>query len=231
MNLGNALRERHVHTGSLDDLAAGVDAAREAVAEVPPQHTDRPALLSNLAALLRTRASRTGSVADLDAAVTAAGAAAAAAPGGPDRPAMLGNYAIALLTRFERAGDPADLDAAIDGADAAVAAVPAGHPEHGARLSDLGSALLMRYVNRGGQADLDGAVGAPATPSRQHGPITPTLAATCQTWPTRCGCARPLPMTRPTGPTSTAQSNAHARPSSRLPATTPTCQAGGTTSA
>lgn len=159
MNLGNALRERYLCTGSLDDLAAGVDAAREAVAEVPPQHTDRPALLSNLAALLRTRASRTGNVADLDAAVTTASAAAAAAPGGPDRPAMLANYAVALLTRFERAGDPADLDTAVDAADAAVAAVPADHPEHGARLSDLGSALLLRYINRGDQADLDRAVG------------------------------------------------------------------------
>jgi hypothetical protein len=148
-------------TGSLPDLDAAIDAARQAADAMPAGHRDQAAVLSNLSNALRTRYTRGGDLDDLDDAVTASQLAAETIPAGhTDQAGIATNLGLALRRRFERTGQRGDLDAAVTAAQRAADGTPAGHHQRGAVLSNLSNILLNRYDLTGQPEDLDAAVGA-----------------------------------------------------------------------
>ena len=158
-NLGAALARRFERIGELDDLEAAIQACREAVDIITPEHPDRAAYLNTLGGALRMRFERTRELADLNAAIRASSEAVDATPDDhPDRAMWLHTLGFALLRRFEWRGQQADLDAAIRASGEAVDSMPPGHPNHAMCLNILGVILRRKAEHTGESADLDAAI-------------------------------------------------------------------------
>lgn len=158
--LAQILRTRFTVVGDLADLKEAIDALRQAIAAVPPDHVDMGQLLYNLGSALLTRFGAMGRIEDADEAVSALRRSAAATSPVLYRAAALANLSTALRVRFDLAGDPADLDEAIACAREALAVLAADHPSRRSVLSALGSALLARFTLTQDAASLAEAIAA-----------------------------------------------------------------------
>ncbi|MFE7901043.1 CHAT domain-containing protein [Streptomyces sp. NPDC057424] len=148
------------------DEAEGVTPAlvslwQRIVADLGPDHDDRPGCLLHLGAALRGRAVHTQDPEILRRAVETLEEAVAAAPGTHSaRPGALFNLALCLWLRYDRSGARADLDRAVDAYHEAVDRLPEDHPDRPVFRRLQGTALNSRYVEDGRAGDLDGAVDA-----------------------------------------------------------------------
>ena len=159
LNLAVALHERHERTGSIDDLDEAVEALSAAIAEVPPQSSALPRLLTNLSSSLNTRYLRLGSRADLDQAVVASThAVSATAPGAPELAGRLTNLGNALSYRYWSDGSVDDLNRAIEAFGGAVAYTSPNSGELPRRLNNLANGLSYRYRREGSIDDSDDAI-------------------------------------------------------------------------
>lgn len=159
MNLGAALVMSYELTGERSNLDAGLDAAREAVAETPEDDPDGAPRRGNLASALTLRYERDGSGDDLDEAVDqlreATRITASDAPQTAANAAALGSV---LLRRHWHTGALNDLDEAVGALRHAVELESPGSPQLPGRYASLGAALLARYRTTADRADLDDAV-------------------------------------------------------------------------
>ncbi|MBU6290109.1 MAG: CHAT domain-containing protein, partial [Chloroflexi bacterium] len=130
-----------------------------ALARTPPESTDLPGRLGNLAIRLSTRYDLRGDPADLDRAVALQEEAVALTPAGSTSyPRRIGNLASRLSDRFDLRGDPTDLDRAVALQEEAVALTPASSIDRPLRLNRLSLRLSDRFDLRGDPADFDRAV-------------------------------------------------------------------------
>lgn len=168
-NLGGALTERYEITRDAADLAAALDARREAVRDLPEEHPQRPLALVNVAVTLLTAvrlppvpppppAARSASADLVAEAVALHRTALILTPeDNPRHPAMLGCLGSALVTQHQETGDRRPLHEAVVHLQRAVQLCETrGRPD--APYKDLSSALLMRHLLTGALGDLDDAV-------------------------------------------------------------------------
>jgi hypothetical protein len=138
---GDALLAGFAATDETEYLDDAIAAQRDALALLPPDHPDRPALLSNLGAALLSRFERFADAGDLGAALTCLNEAWQAQRGPRD---MIGtNLGSALLRRYELTGGTADLAGAIEHLTAAAEAAPAGSAQLLSARSALAEALCV----------------------------------------------------------------------------------------
>ena len=157
-NLGVALSERCLATGSLADLQEAVGLLTDAVGGTSMRDPDRPARLANLGAALLERARRRGDPRDLDAGLVALEEAAVAAAHEPDRSMWRFNLGLGLRDRYERDGDLADLDRAASLLEEVVTATPPGSALRPARLDQLAVTLRGQAQRRADPVQLARAV-------------------------------------------------------------------------
>ncbi|MFG2950445.1 CHAT domain-containing protein [Streptomyces adustus] len=157
LTLGRALRSRFVQTGVPTDLDAAIEHLREAVAIAPPDHPERPRMLSLHHEMLEARSGQLGASADMRATIQRLCTAVDEA-GPSDRATKLLELGDALLVRFLQTGVVVDADAAIGRFQDALAAAPPGLPDRATILTHLGEALRIRFVRTDAAADLNAAI-------------------------------------------------------------------------
>ena len=129
---------------------------REALATLPPGDPDRPAMLSNLAAIIRSQYDLLGDPGQLDeAGYLLREALATLPPGDPDRPAMLTNLAAIIRSQYDLLGDPGQLDEAGNLLREALATLRSGHPSRPAMLSNLAAIVLAQFELLGDTGQLE----------------------------------------------------------------------------
>ncbi|MGW1761539.1 CHAT domain-containing protein [Streptomyces mirabilis] len=152
--------ERAMHTtGDPARLTFLVELWKRIARNIPDDHPNHVASLSNLGSALQMRFERVGQPQDLDEAVEAGRAAVRAIrENHPDLAVALSNLASVLVTRLRRTAEPADMDEVVEVRRAAVRATPDNHPSRASRLSYLGDALRERSKRTRELGDLDEAV-------------------------------------------------------------------------
>jgi tetratricopeptide (TPR) repeat protein len=185
-NLGVALSERHLATGSLDDLERAIALLTTAVEHTPPRAPDRPWRLANLGGALAERYERRGDRRDLDAAISAFDESASADRPDPDRVDWRYNLALGLRDRYTRDGYLPDLDRAVELLEqiVAVAAAPRVRAD---RLDQLAGTLRTRALRRGDGAELARAVelhraAAASVPASERVMLLSNLGGTLRAW-------------------------------------------------
>ncbi|MGI5272596.1 CHAT domain-containing protein [Nonomuraea sp. CA-218870] len=149
---------RYGKTADPADLEIAVQTLRQAVVRAPDRHPERPAFLTDLAAVLTHRATTTSRLGpEVPSAGSEDGWSAAAprgvSPAGPDRlgpggaPAGSGDAWSRLSAAWPAGANPV-VSAAVSAARAAVAACPAGHPQRARALLLLGQALCLGLTSR-----------------------------------------------------------------------------------
>jgi hypothetical protein len=151
--LGSALHDLFDLTGDLNALDDGINAHREAVRGLPPDHAAYGRRAANLAGVLLVRFRRTGELATMNEAIDYLRGAKTAAERHAEQDsrvlaALCSNLSVALRERFERTHSPVDLDEAIEQARQAVSysVVPSARS---AAHGTLGAALMARCMSSG----------------------------------------------------------------------------------
>jgi tetratricopeptide (TPR) repeat protein len=138
------------------DVHEAVQAAREALDEMPQDHHDRAIYLDNLGVALGDRYSTTGDAADLEEAIRLSWEAVNITPeDSPDRAGRLSNYGIRLAERYSMRREITDLEDAIRIMRQVVDITPRDDPDKAMYLNNLGTALGDRYLQTSRIADLD----------------------------------------------------------------------------
>jgi tetratricopeptide (TPR) repeat protein len=157
--LAGALCQRYRSLGDPADLDAATDKLRSAIAQTPPDSSDLPGRLSNLAIVLGDVADRDGSSELLDEAMELhERAMELAGTGHPDMLSVIFNRAAGLQSRFAARGAMDDLTAAVDAARAALRLCGAEHAQRPRYLGQLGRLLAGRHRVTGAEVDLHEAV-------------------------------------------------------------------------
>ena len=195
-NLGVALSERHLATGSVDDLERAIALLTTAVQDTPPRAPERPWRLANLGGALAERYERRGDRRDLDAAINAFDEATSAYRPGPDGLDWQYNLALGLRDRYARDGYLPDLDRAVQLLEPIVAVV-AGPRVRADRLDQLAGTLRIRALRRGDGAELARAVelhrtAATSVPASERVMLLNNLAGTLRAWAGAGGGRRAL---------------------------------------
>ena len=185
-NLGVALSERHLTTGSLDDLQRAIALLSSTVEDTPPRAPDRPLRLANLGSALAERYERLGRRRDLDAAISAFDEAASTHRSGPDRDDWRYNLALGLRDRYTGDGYLPDLDRAVELLESIVALV-AGPRVRADRLDQLAGTLRTRGLRRGDDEELTRAVelhraAAASVPASERVTVLSNLGGTLRAW-------------------------------------------------
>lgn len=179
--LARLYRDGYILSRQPAELDEAISAYRTAIAALPPDHAEVPALLIELASGLHTRSGKTGDPADLDAAIDGY---QRAATHGAARHALRARAAnergLLLIGKSERGGstsDLADLDAAIESFGLAVQeSGSAGEQElYADSLSNLTHGHWARYQRLAHPADLDAAAGYAAAAVERLPPGSPRL--------------------------------------------------------
>jgi hypothetical protein len=127
---------------------------------VPPESTDAPKVLSNLAGSLLERYNFTHQLADLNRAIEASESAIKLIRDeSPLKTFALGNWGTSLHARYEQSGDLADLSRAIDALKPA-ARLSSGHVPQTIFMYSLAASLLDRHAVAGDPSDLREATAA-----------------------------------------------------------------------
>jgi CHAT domain-containing protein/tetratricopeptide (TPR) repeat protein len=160
-NLGLALRERHGRYGRVEDMAAAIEALRQALRLTADESPALAGRLSNLGNALRARYNHTQVVEDLDEATALCQRAVeVTATEAPERLGRLNNLALCQRLRYLRGGRVEDLTAAIETFAEVLAGVPGDSPHLPGFTSNYGACLRERYSRAGSVADLQQAVAA-----------------------------------------------------------------------
>jgi tetratricopeptide (TPR) repeat protein len=152
--LGSALSERGMYTGSSDDIRHAAGLYRKAMSETPedaPEWADR---VNALGAAHHDLYRLASAPTDLDAAIELFGQAATGKPSVLHR----GNLAMALRDRFTRDGDPADLERAIAILNEIVSTTLDTELRLPRFLADLATAQLERFTRAADSEGLDDAI-------------------------------------------------------------------------
>lgn len=185
-NLGVALSERHLATGSFDDLERAITLLTAAVEDTPPRAPERPWRLANLGGALAERYERRGDRRDLDAAIKDFDEATSADRPSPDGVDWQYNLALGLRDRYARDGYLPDLDRAVELLEQIV--VVAARPRVRAdRLDQLAGTLRIRAQRRGDGAELARAVelhraAAASGPASERVMLLNNLGGTLRAW-------------------------------------------------
>ncbi|GAB1641340.1 CHAT domain-containing protein [Krasilnikovia sp. MM14-A1259] len=131
-----------------------IGAAREALAALPADHSDRGALLERLGGALWRRYLAGRETSDLDEAIACCRTAAEALPG----EGRLANLTTVLIERAATLGDDADLTTVVADARWLLEVTGPDDPERAERLAHLGVVHRLRHQRLGETADLDAAI-------------------------------------------------------------------------
>ncbi|WP_319052938.1 CHAT domain-containing protein [Streptomyces europaeiscabiei] len=143
-NLGGALYARYTRDGDLADLDEDIDLQREALRLAPPDHPERPGLLSNLATALTERHEALGVRDDLSEALALLEEAMATGPSSPSSrrlATVAGAHGLALHAHHRVTGDQDALERAIASLRTAVGATAPTDPHLPLQLANLAVSL------------------------------------------------------------------------------------------
>jgi tetratricopeptide (TPR) repeat protein len=158
---GSSLLARYEETGVEADLAAAIDAYRDALCACAPDDLARGSVLTNLGNSLLRRFELTGSRDDLDQGVDMSRRSVEATRAEhPDFGLRLLNLSGSLRTRFGHLGEDADLDESIARAEQALAALGPDSPARAMVLHSLGGGLGAKFFRTGDLALLDAGIEA-----------------------------------------------------------------------
>ncbi|MFD5159381.1 CHAT domain-containing protein [Streptomyces hawaiiensis] len=147
-NLGGALYARYTRDGDLADLDEDIDLQREAVRLVPPDHPERPGLLSNLATALTERHETLGVRDDLSEALALLEEAMATGPASRRLATVAGAHGLALHAHHRVTGDQDALERAVVSLRTAVAATAPTDPHLPLQLANLAASLRATSTHR-----------------------------------------------------------------------------------
>lgn len=147
-NLGGALYARFTRDGRLDDLDEDIDLQREALRLAPPDHPDRPGLLSNLATALTERHETLGVRGDLSEALTLLEEAMTAGPTPRRLATVAGAHGLALHAQHHATGDQSALERAVVSLRTAVGATAPTDPHLPLQLANLAASLREQSAHR-----------------------------------------------------------------------------------
>ncbi|KAJ7506974.1 CHAT domain-containing protein [Mycena galericulata] len=154
--LGQALTQRYLNSGDVEDLQAGLEHRQQAVNLTPKGNSARPGFLRGLAVSLTEKFWLLGDLDDLNAAVESMQQAVDLAPTDhPERAQLVHSLAATLLARYQRLGNLPDLECALKRFQQTVDLTPAGNPSRAKYLCNLGSAFTERYQRLGEKTDLE----------------------------------------------------------------------------
>jgi tetratricopeptide (TPR) repeat protein len=149
-NRAAVLVNRHLRSGSLDDLTAAIAAAQQGVSRAADGDPRMAGWRSNLGGLLRTRFQRTGARADLDAAIEHNRLAVSLLTGRERQIAAFhAALAASLSFRFAVTYADADLDESIEVARRALALAPAAGRVRWMALGVLAAVLKVDFERSG----------------------------------------------------------------------------------
>ncbi|MEU0358437.1 CHAT domain-containing protein [Streptomyces cyaneofuscatus] len=151
-NLGGALYERYRRGGDLADLDEDIDLQREALRLAPPDHPERPGLLSNLATALTERHEVLGVRGDLSEALTLLEDAMATGPAPRRLATLAGAHGLALHAYHAATGDQHALDRALVSLRTAVEATAPTDPRLPLQLANLAATLRAESAHRAAAA-------------------------------------------------------------------------------
>ncbi|CAH0028529.1 unnamed protein product [Clonostachys rhizophaga] len=155
-SLGEALNNRYLATGDMNDLQESIVATRRAAATIPDGHRDHATILSNLGRAVRDRGSATGSRADIDEGIQLMRKALTLMPDdGSDTAATFNSLAAGLYCRYEVVRARTDLNEAIRFGKLAADGVPEGCHDWVLSMNNIGNWLAERYLRLGNEADLE----------------------------------------------------------------------------
>ncbi|KAF2238011.1 hypothetical protein EV356DRAFT_333377 [Viridothelium virens] len=159
--LGNMLRTKFKLFGGLQNLSDSLNAQRNVLTALPPDHKERPTALHGVALSLRDHFEYYGSIRYLDESIELEREAASnISKDDPDRCMILDGLSLSLSRRSRLTGSSQDLDEAVTASESAVEGSPIGHIERPTYLNGLCNRLNSRFQRSNNTADLSKAIQA-----------------------------------------------------------------------
>ncbi|KAI0083831.1 CHAT domain-containing protein [Irpex rosettiformis] len=164
---GEALYERYMEHGDIEDLERCIAIWREEVQSAGGDDVETAYVLHSLGMALQARFGCYGQLNDLEEAIASyqhdaivhhTHAIELTPEGSPYMPMWLGNLGIALWTQYKSSGSSVDLQDAIVHFTHAIELTPEGSPDMASWLYSLGLVLKTRYESSGSSADLQDAI-------------------------------------------------------------------------
>ncbi|KAJ7500758.1 CHAT domain-containing protein [Mycena galericulata] len=183
LELGNALIQRHLSSGNLNDLVRALQSNQDALTLISSDNPEKALYLYGVATAFGIRYQRFGDLPDLEEAMQKSQEAVDITSTDPIAGAgYLQNLAVCFTERYERLGDMKDLDAALQINQEAVDLTPTDHPGRAIILQGLAVSSRDRYERLGQTEDLERAL-----QSDQE-----ALTLTPKDNPERAGCLQSL---------------------------------------
>ncbi|KAG8902090.1 hypothetical protein FRB99_004844 [Tulasnella sp. 403] len=139
-----------------EHLKRAVEAQEESVSVCPPNYSDRPCLLGNLASSLSTRFQTSADIKDLDRSIAMSEETLELASPS-ERPLTLWRLGGSLRTRFENTANMSDLERSVMLLQEAVAPSKLGE-DRCASLNNLANSLRTRYLQTRNVGDLNDSI-------------------------------------------------------------------------